>query len=438
MEIARLRRPTESAVPLSSIRGTEGQDAPTTTQPAWRRQRLIPIVLFVAFGAIILIWLARAWFDPAGTVAAERLRIATVSKGHFVRDVAAEGIVIAAISPTLFAAALGTVSYQVQAGDTVTKGQILATLDSPATSNEYQRERATLDSMNIALERQEIEIRRQLLRSQQQADLAKVAIAAAERELRRAESAWRDHVFSEHDYDVAQDNVTTSKLNYEHALQTAALERDSLALELRTRRLERDRQKLLVEDMQRRVADLTVRSPVDGMVASLAQAEKAKVAESAPLVTVVDLSALEIEFQVAELYARDIKPGMPAQITVEGRPRPGTVTTVSPEVRQSQVKGRVKFSGEQPLGLRQNQRAAVRIILDERDDVLKFERGPLIDDATRTVYVMREDHAELRSVELGVASVAEIEVLRGLAAGERVIISDMRKYQDAPEVIVTD
>jgi HlyD family secretion protein len=410
------------------MRGTEGQDTSTATQSAWHKHRWLPIALAAALGAIVLIWLVRAWFDPAGTVAAERLRIATVSKGHFVRDVAAEGTVIAAISPTLFAAALGTISYQVQAGDTVTKGQILATLDSPAASNEYQQERATLDSMNVAIERQAIEMRRQILRSQQNADLAKVAIAAAERELRRAESAWKDHVFSEHDYERARDNVTTSKLNYEHALQTATLERDSLALELRTRRLERDRQKLLVEDLQRRVGDLVVHSPVDGMVASLAQVEKAK----------VDLSALEIEFQVAELYARDIKPGMPAQVTVEGRPQAGTVTTVSPEVRQSQVKGRVKFVGDQPPGLRQNQRAAVRIILDERDDVLKFERGPLIDDATRAVYVMGEDRAERRPVELGAASVAEIEVLRGLVAGERVIISDMRKYQDAPEVIVTN
>lgn len=438
MEIARLRSSTDAHSRFSSIQGTEGQDTPAVTQTPWHHRRLLPIALCAALGVIVLFWLARTWFDPVGTVAAERLRIATVSKGHFVRDVAAEGTVIAAVSPTLFAAALGTVSYQVQVGDTVAEGQVLATLDSPAANNEYQRERATLDGMNIALERQEIEIRRQILRSQQHADLAKVAIAAAERELRRAESAWKDRVFSEHDYELARDNVITAKLNYEHALQTATLERDSLALELRTRRLERDRQKLLVEDLQRRVADLTVHSPVNGMVASLAQVEKAKVAESAPLVTVVDLSALEIEFQVAELYARAIKPGMQAQVTVEGRPQAGIVTTVSPEVRQSQVRGRVRFDGDQPPGLRQNQRAAVRIILDERDDVLKFERGPLIDDTTRAVYVMSGDRAERRSVELGAASVAEIEVLRGLVAGERVIISDMRKFQDAPEVVVTD
>src|SRR5688572_1884729 len=121
MEIARLRSSAEATSRLSSMRGTEGQDTSTATQPAWHKHRWLPIALAAALGAIVLIWLVRAWFDPAGTVAAERLRIATVSKGHFVRDVAAEGTVIAAISPTLFAAALGTISYQVQAVDTVTK-----------------------------------------------------------------------------------------------------------------------------------------------------------------------------------------------------------------------------------------------------------------------------------------------------------------------------
>src|SRR5687767_592538 len=125
MEIARLRSSTDAPSRLSSIRGTEGQDTSIATPTPWYKHRLLWIVLGAALGAFVLIWLVRAWFDPAGTVAAERLRIATVSKGHFVRDVAAEGTVIAAVSPTLFAAALGTISYHVQAGDTVTKGQVL-------------------------------------------------------------------------------------------------------------------------------------------------------------------------------------------------------------------------------------------------------------------------------------------------------------------------
>jgi HlyD family secretion protein len=172
------------------------------------------------------------------------------------------------------------------------------------------------------------------------------------------------------------------------------------------------------------------------MVANLAQPQKTRVAESAPLLTVVDLSAFEIEFQVAESYAADIKPGLAADITLGGRSIPGTVTAISPEVRQNEVTGRVKFNAAQQPGLRQNERASVRIVLDERDAVVKFERGSGIDEATRAVYVVRGDHATRTPVELGAASVSEIEVLRGLSPGDAVIVSDTHDFNNAPELLI--
>jgi HlyD family secretion protein len=440
MKIAELKRIPSAPSTESVIRTTEGQDAPIEDKRShWKRRRLLYIAIGVlALIVALLIWLLVQWGDLKNTVSADRLRIVSVTKGHFIRDVAAQGTVIAAVNPTLFGIAPGTISYIVRAGDTVTKGQPLATLDSPDLKNEYERERATLDSLNAALARQEIEIRRQILLSQQQADLAKVAITAAEREEKRAQAAWDERVISERDYRRAIDDLDTAKLNFNHASATATLERDSLALELRTKRLERDRQSLVVQNLRSRVDELTVRSPVNGMVANLAQTEKARVPESAPLITVVDLTAFEVEFQVAETYAQDIKPGMTADITLDGRPHAGTVTAISPEVRQSQVTGRVKFSGAQPPRLRQNQRAAVRIVLDERNDVLKFERGSFIDDATRALYIVRGDHAVRVPVELGAASVAEVEVVRGLGVGDRVVVSDMRDFNDEPEVTITN
>jgi HlyD family secretion protein len=368
----------------------------------------------------------------------ERLRFAEVTRGHFVRDVAADGTVVAAVSPTLFAIAPGTVTYAVRAGDAAKKGETLATLDSPQLNNEYQRERATLDSLDAALTRQQIEIRRQIMGSQQQADLAQVTINAAQREEKRAQWAWDQKAISERDYRRSIDDVSTAKLNFEHARDTAGLERESLALDLRTKRLERDRQALVVANLQQRVDQLTVRSPVDGMVANLAQAQKARVAADAPLLTVVDLSAFEIEFQVAESYAGEIKPGMSAEINLEGHTVPGTVTAISPEVRQNQVTGRVKFASGQPPRLRQNERVAVRIVLDQRDQVLKFERGSFIEEGTGNVYVVHGGRAARTPVQLGAASVSEIEVLRGLNAGDTVVISDTRDLNQAPEFTISN
>jgi HlyD family secretion protein len=440
MKLAHLRKIPETVSDAVRMRGTEAQDAPIAAAPllSWYRQRRTLAATAATLLVLLFGWLIHAWLGTGQVISHERLRIAEVTRGHFVRDVAAEGTVVAAVSPTLFAIAPGTVTYTARAGDAVRKGQVLAGLDSPELTNELQREQATLDSLDAALARQQIEIRRQILTSQQQADLAEVTIKAAERELKRSQWAWDQHAISERDYRRAIDDVSTARLNFEHARDTANLERDSLALELRTKRLERDRQALTVASLTQRVAELSVRSPVDGMVGNLAQAQKTMVAVNAPLLTVVDLSAFEIEFQVAETYAGAIKPGMSAEITIEGRTVPGTVTAISPEVRQNQVTGRVKFAGGQPQGLRQNERTAVRIVLDERDNVLKFERGPFIDETTRAVYVAHGGHAQRVPVVLGAASVAEIEVVSGLAAGDKIVISDMRDANQAPEVAISN
>ncbi len=444
MKLAQLKKNRGSDGPPTGIgappiRGTQAQDAPRSRHSSlWRRHRAAGAATAGAVVLLALVLAFKGWLGTGQVVPRERLRLSPVARGHFVRDVAAEGTVVAAVSPTLFAIAPGTVSYAVRAGDAVQKGQVLATLDSPDLMNELQRERATLRSLDAALERQRIEIRRQLLTSQQQADLAQVATEAAERELKRSQWAWDQRVISERDYTRAIDEVKTSRLNVDHARDSAVLERDSLALELRTRLLERDRQALTVAGLEARVAELTVRSPVDGMVANLAQPQRTRIAANAPLLTVVDLSAFEVEFQVAETYAGEIRPGMHAEITVEGRTVPGVVAAISPEVRQNLVTGRVKFSGGQPPGLRQNERTAVRIVLDERGGVLKFERGSFIDESTRAVYLVRGAHALRVPVVLGAASVAEIEVVGGLAAGDQVIISDMRDANQAREVAISN
>lgn len=440
MKIAELRNFHAGSQNATAMRGTDAQDvAVSDPRPHWRKflWRYAGAGAAVVF-LLLLVWLANAWSDSRNQLFAERIKVVEVTRGTFVRDVAGQGTVIAAISPTLFAVAPGTISYHVRPGDAVKKGQKLATLDSPALRNDYDKERATLEGMTASLARQEIEIRRQILASKQKADLADVTIHAAERELKRSEDAWQKKVISERDYQRAVDDVATAKLNFEQARDNATLERDSLALDLRTQRLQHDRQALVVENLKRRVDELTIASPVDGMVANLAQAEKASLPESAPLLTVVDLSAFEIEFQVAETYAREIKPGMGAEITLDGKRHAGTVTSISPEVRQSQVTGRVKFAGGQPPGLRQNQRSSVRIVLDERTDVLKFERGSFVDESMSAMYVVRDDRAIRTPVQLGSASVSEIEVIRGLNAGDRVIVSDMRDSGDAPELAIVD
>lgn len=436
MSITNLKSSTSTASVPTPIRDTSAQDvARQTHQRAWYRRKVVYVGGGSVIGLIaILAWLVHDWAQSGHVVSSQNLEIATVTRGDFVQDVASRGTVIAAVSPTLSSTAAGTVTYRVHAGDRVTKGEVLAHLSSPELETEYERDRATLESMDAALQQQQVELQQQLLDNRQRTDLAAVTMSQQLRELQRLQAAWALHVISEHTYEAAYDTYSISRLNYENANQNSQLERRRILLELRTRQLARDAQSLLVQGLQGRLDALTVRSPVDGIVADLAQPDQSHVGASVPLVTVIDLSALAIQFQVAESFADGIKSGLPVDITLDGRTVKGAVTEVSPDVRDGWVTGRAKFVGAQPADLRQNELAAVRIILGRYDDVLMVERGAFLDPTTRFMYVVRGSQATRTPVELGAASVSEIQVLRGLTAGDRVVISDTQDFKDAPEL----
>jgi HlyD family secretion protein len=423
----------------ATIRDTSAQDVAIDPAPrARRRRRRLAIAAIVAvLVSVVVGWIAQSWLSTQVVVARQRVRIATVTEGPFVRDAAAQGVIVAAESPTLFAAAPGTVTFNVNAGDAATKGQVLAIVDSPALENEREREQALLASLEVALERQDIDARRQALQNQQSSDLALLRLQAAEREFKRTESAWQQGAFAEREVARARDEVDTARLAYEHAKSNAQLQGDSLQFELKTKRLERDRQRLAVQNLTRQVEELNVRSPVTGVIGSLAVNQRSAVAENAPLLTVVDLSAFEVEFRVPETYATELAAGMAAQIEYGGKAYAGKVASISPEVKQNEVSGRVRFAQDAPPGLRQNQRVNLRILMDSRARVLKVERGGFV-DAGSIAFVVDDDTAVRRPIQLGAMSIGEVEILGGLSAGERIIISGVDDFKDAAAVRLSD
>ncbi len=426
---------TPAAQATVPIRGTANQDIATATAPPWYRRRWIQALLAVAVLAIAATaGLLYAWLQSANIVSLSRLELATVHRGSFVQDVSANGTVIAAVSPTLIATAAGTVRYKVHPGDRVRRGQVLARVDSPELQNEYQRQLATLKSMNAALEQERVQLREQLINSQQQANLAAVRMNAQLRDLQRAQAAWRVHVISERSYEGAYDSYSVARLDFENARDDAHLDRQQILLSLRRRTLARDAQALRVAELKARVDALTVRSPVTGLVAQTLQPDQSYVAENAPLVRVVDLNALAIRFQVAESLANGIVPGMPADITLGGQTVPGVVTDIAPAVVDGWVTGRARFKGAAPRGLRQNEQASVRIILGQKNHVLMVDRGAYIRAKTRFVYLVRGTEAVRVPVTLGAASISQVEVLRGLTVGDRIVISNPRALHGARQV----
>jgi HlyD family secretion protein len=420
------------------MRDTAGQDRALEQPSALRRHRRLIILGGAAAAGLIglVIWLLR-FSGINSSVDRSRLTIAAVERGLFVRDVAADGQVVAASSPTLYAIETGIITLRVHAGDAVKKGQVLAVIDSPDLTAKLSQEEATLESMRVDWQRAQLDAASKLRQLSDAFDQAKVDRTTAQRESDRNRKAFELGSISELQALKAQDALEKADFTFRQAQADFDAAPKQTQFDISSKKALFDRQQLVVTDLRRQVAALQVQSPVDGRVGQVQVAERASVAKDAALLTVIDLSLLEVEIKVPESLARDLQPGMSATLEGDGRQWQATLSGVSPEVVSGEVTARLRFTGTQPVGLRQSQRLAVRILIDKRADVLIVERGSFVDQDAGFAYVVHDGVAERRPVRLGAQSVQKVEILDGLNVGDEVVVSGSDAFNGADRVIVT-
>ncbi|MGK0268670.1 MAG: HlyD family secretion protein, partial [Paraglaciecola sp.] len=118
--------------------------------------------------------------------------------------------------------------------------------------------------------------------------------------------------------------------------------------------------------------------------------------------------------------------------------------TISPEIENNQVTGRVRFTSlsdggiSQPQGLRQNQRLTTRILMENKHDVLIVQRGQFLETGNgRVAYIVKNDMAERTSIATGARSLSSVEVLNGLSVGDTIIVSGTDQFNGAQRVLIT-
>ena len=420
------------------MRDTAGQDRTLAQPPLWKRHRRLIVVGVI--GGVALVMLA-VWFlrfsGINASVDQSRLTLGTVERGLFVRDVAADGQVVAAFSPTLYAIETGIITLRVHAGDAVKKGQVLAVIDSPDLTAKLSQEEASLESMKGDWQRAQLDAASKLRQLSLAFDQAKVDRTTAQRESDRSQKAYELGSFTELQALKAKDELEKADFAFKQAQADYEAAPRQTQFDVSSKKALYDRQLLVVTDLRRQVSALQVQSPVDGRIGQVQVAERSSVAKDAALLTVIDLSLLEVEIKVPESLARDLQPGMAATLEGDGQQWPATLSGVSPEVVSGEVTARLRFSGAQPEGLRQSQRLAVRILIDKRANVLMVERGSFVDQDAGFAYVVHDGVAERRPVRLGAQSVQKVEILDGLNVGDVVVVSGSDAFNGADRVIVT-
>jgi HlyD family secretion protein len=408
------------------IKDTSAQDVVISPKSNKMKAAIVvaAIALIIAFAANAFI------FDSKASRSFDRssVQIATVELGDLIRDVSANGRIVAANAPQVYSPEQGFVELKVSAGDSVQVGQVIAVVESPELTNELQQQRSEMDRLEGELSRQELDSRSQALQLTKQLDIAQVDLEAAQRENRRAQASIQNNLISQIDFEKAVDDLARAKLTQKHAKEEVAIAKDRLQFELDSARSRLARQSLVVAELERKIAQLNIEASVNGVVGNLLVQTKALVAKNDALMTLVDLSAYEVELNVAESYANDIAIGMPVEIKVAGKTVMGTLSAISPEVESRQVKTRVRFDEDSVEGIRQNQQVSSRILLDNKLQVVKVRRGSFMQSGGFVAYKVEGDIATRIDISIGASSMREVEILSGLQANDQIIISNYDEF----------
>ena len=268
--------------------------------------------------------------------------------------------------------------------------------------------------------------------------MAQVNEKAMAREARRAELAIQKNLISQLEYEKSIDDLERAQLELVQAKQNGELANESLGFDVESLILQLKSQQLLVDALKRRVGELAIVSPVGGMIGNVQVIDRQAVSPNQALITVVDLTAFEVETVVPEGFADDIAPLMEAEISLSGANYPGVVTAISPEVINGGVSARIRFTETLPANLRQSQRLTAKILLENKPDVLIVNRGSFFDGFRGHVYRVSDNKAVRVPVVLGGSNLRHMEVVDGLQPGDTIIISSLPTKANSEHILITN
>lgn len=425
---------------VRELPGAAGMDMPRTDR-RWsqRSKRIVLIAATVLAALAITVFLAL--LEPAvPTVRADTLWIGEVTRGEFVRQVRGPGT-------------LAPMQRRWITADT--SGRVEEILALPGAE-------VAPDTALLRLENPELTV--QLLNAQQQLSDAQAALVAmrsqleSERLAQRAlianvrtqylEAKHRDEINQEllekapglvAEFDLARGQQIVKELANRLQIEARRFEvlGTSSTEQIAAQAEQVERLRAIVRFNEDRVASLNVAAGTAGVLAELPMEAGQWVRAGDTLGRVVEPGRLKAEIRIPQSQAEDVLVGQSAVVDTRGDIIDGQVSRIDPTVRAGTVTVDVALPATLPKGVRPDMSVDGTIIIDRLDDVTTMGRpAQAVEASTIGVYRLDGEMAERVQVELGRLSVHEVEVVRGLAPGDEVVLSDMTQWQDHARVRV--
>jgi len=413
--------------------------------PPKKRSRYVYATLGVVGIAAVTLALSR--LEPAApTVERGTLWIDSVRKGTMVRQVRAPGTLVPEQIRLISAVTAGRVEQiLVRPGTPVTAETVLLELSNP----DVQLQALEAQRQLTAAEGQVVSLRSSLQTTRLQQEAAVATLRTDSREAQRTlagmEGPDRRKLFSVNEVKLAQERA--AELEERLALEQERLKvlEESEERQLALQQAQVERLRAITAFHQARVESMKVTAGSDGVLQELGGQQTGQlelgtwVNPGFILAKVAQPGKLKAVLRVPETQAKDVVLGQPTSIDTRNGVVPGRVIRIDPAVQNGTVVVEVALEGALPRGARPDLSVDGTIEIERLTDVLYVGR-PAYGQAESIVGLFKLDPegetATRTNVKLGRSSVNTIEVVQGLNAGDRVIISDMTQWDNAEKVRV--
>lgn len=397
----------------------------------------------VALGVAILL-IVRLIAGPGGNtlrMPMDQVSVATVSQGLF-RDLIPVNARVAPRETVYIDATDGgrVDRVYVEAGDVVEEGQPLIALSNTNLALQVIQQESQLNQAISQLQQNEIALEQNHLSNERGLAEIDYEILRLRRAVDRREDLSGKGLVAREQRDELAD-----QLAYYERLKPIQADSSRRQSELRARLLpdiHRQLQNLrgsltVVHD---KLDGLLVRAPVAGRVTALDLKVGENRAAGERLAEVTPDAGMKLVADIDEFYLSRVRAGQTASVELNGQPVELTVRRVSPQVRNGQFQIDLDFGEARPDALVSGATAQGRLRLGGDSNAVIVPNGPFIERTGGDwVFVVSPDgrSAQRRTIRIGRRSIEQLEVLSGLAAGERIVTSDYTGLDQVDRIVLT-
>ncbi len=377
-------------------------------------------------------WTGQHFLRPSAD--RSNLMIEVVERGPLEAIVTATGTVVPRQQETVPSPVGAPVrSVRVSLGERVARGALLMELDTTAAQLELHNLEERLALSRATLRSQLLQLEDAVRQSRGQRDLKAIDLESRQARVARLEQL---------EGIVSKAELLEARLDVKRAqVELSQLEDAIVSLQKRQgaelERLERDSAILEAQraDQARRIDLSAVKAPIDGVVTAIFPKSGTVVAEGASLATVAAQDSFGVEAALSDFYAPQLKPGQPVHVRASTNTFKGHVSRILPTEDASRLMLFIELDDPATSKLYANLRVDADVVIAEKPNVLHVRRGPGIEGAADgQVFVMEGDHATRKPVRFGMSGPQQIEVVAGLAAGDRVVVSDISAWQGLAQI----